>query len=592
MKITLLTSSLLFIGASLCAQTIGEKELNDIKGSFQKDASTKAIQNVLTNDKNIRDNALNREIQGKIDHYFKYRVKVQGITDQQSSGRCWMFTSMNVLRPSIIEKYNLTGFDFSHNYLYFWDMFEKSNLFLENMIATANKPLDDRDVTFMFQAPVGDGGVWNLYYNLGEKYGVVPKEVMPETAHSNNTSAMGSLINERLRKGGYTIREMAAQGKKIKELRAEKVSILKDIYRILALCLGEPPTTFTWRYKDRNGEIKELANYTPQQFYKEITPADYSPKNYIMIMNDPTREYYKVYDIQNYRNTVEGINWVYLNLPNEDIKEAAIASIKGNEAMYTSSDVGKYFNRETGILDPEMYDYNSLMGVDFSMDKKTRILTRQSGSAHAMSLVAVDVDANGKPTKWEFENSWGPQAGHNGYLTFTDKWFDEYIFRVVIHKKYLGEKALKALDQKPILLPMWDYMFYSNNKHNARRNLRALLLFHQFPPIHIRQHSHLLDGNPVQFQQTLLLIHTFLDENGIQVFHVRKADQFIDRGIIPNITLQIRMRLPPFESCHPEHGHIQHVSLIGIHLRNPCRRKFFRDQILLNRVRVDMIVDF
>ena len=176
MKITLLTSSLLFIGASLCAQTIGEKELNDIKGSFQKDASTKAIQNVLTNDKNIRDNALNREIQGKIDHYFKYRVKVQGITDQQSSGRCWMFTSMNVLRPSIIEKYNLTGFDFSHNYLYFWDMFEKSNLFLENMIATANKPMDDRDVTFMFQAPVGDGGVWNLYYNLGEKYGVVPKD--------------------------------------------------------------------------------------------------------------------------------------------------------------------------------------------------------------------------------------------------------------------------------------------------------------------------------------------------------------------------------------------------------------------------------
>ena len=338
-------------------------------------------------------------------------------------------------------------------------MFEKSNLFLENMISTANKPMDDRDVTFMFQAPVGDGGVWNLYYNLGEKYGVVPKSVMPETAHSNNTSAMGALINERLRKGGYTIREMAAQGKKVKELRAEKMNVLKDVYRILALCLGEPPTTFTWRYKDRNGEIKELANYTPQQFYKEITPADFNPKNYIMIMNDPTREYYKLYDIQNYRNTIEGINWVYLNLPNEDIKEAAIASIKGNEAMYTSSDVGKYFNRETGILDPEMYDYNSLLGVDFSMDKKTRILTRQSGSAHAMALVAVDVDENGKPTKWEFENSWGAQAGHNGYLTFTDKWFDEYIFRVVIHKKYLGEKALKALDQKPIQLPMWDYMF-------------------------------------------------------------------------------------------------------------------------------------
>lgn len=458
MKFYSTLASLLLVGGALCAQTVGEKELNDIQGSFKKDAATKAIQNVLTNDKDIRSNALNREVQGKIDHYFKYRVNVNGITDQKSSGRCWMFTSMNVLRPSIMEKFNINSFDFSHNYLYFWDMFEKSNLFLENMISTASKPMDDRDVTYMFQSPVGDGGVWNLYYNLGEKYGVVPKEVMPETAHSNNTNAMLSLINERLRKGGYAIREMAAQGKKAKDLRAEKVTILKDVYRILALCLGEPPTTFTWRYKDKNGDIKELANYTPQQFYKEITPADYSPKNYIMIMNDPTREYYKVYDIQNYRNTIEGINWVYLNLPNEDIKKAAIASIKGNEAMYTSSDVGKYFNRETGILDPEMYDYNSLMGVDFTMDKKTRILTRQSGSAHAMVLIAVDVDENGNPTKWEFENSWGAQAGHNGYLTFTDKWFDEYIFRVVIHKKYLDEKALKALNQKPILLPMWDYM--------------------------------------------------------------------------------------------------------------------------------------
>ena len=458
MKLYTTLFSLLLAGGTLCAQTVGEKELNDIKGSFRKDAATKAIQNVLTNDKDIRSNALNREIQGKTDHYFKYRVKVNGITDQKSSGRCWMFTSMNVLRPSIMETSNPNNFDLSHHYLPSWDMFEKPNLFLENMISTADKPMDDRDVYYMFQAPVNDGGVWNLYYNLGEKYGVVPKEVMPETAHSNNTNAMVSLINERLRKGGYTIREMAAQGKKAKDLRVEKISVLKDIYRILALCLGEPPTTFTWRYKDKNGDIKELATYTPQQFYKEITPADYSPENYIMIMNDPTREYYKIYDIQNYRNTIEGINWVYLNLPNEDIKQAAIASIKGNEAMYTSSDVGKFFNRETGILDPEMYDYNSLMGVDFSMDKKARILTRQSGSAHAMVLVAVDIDENGNPTKWEFENSWGPQAGHNGYLTFTDKWFDEYIFRVVIHKKYLGEKALKALNQKPILLPMWDYM--------------------------------------------------------------------------------------------------------------------------------------
>jgi bleomycin hydrolase len=369
-----------------------------------------------------------------------------------------MFTSTNVLRPQVMKKYNISKFHFSHNYLYFWDMFEKSNLFLENIIATTERPMDDRTVTEYFKSPVGDGGVWNLYYNLAQKYGVVPQEVMPETAHSNNTSQMGSLINERLRLGGYTLRTLAEEGKKTKELRVEKNNILKDIYRILALCLGEPPHQFTWRYKDNDGNVKEL-NCTPLEFYQAITPADYSPKNYIMIMNDPTREYYRVYDIENYRNTVEGINWVYLNLPNEDIKAAALASLKNNEPMYASCDVGKQFNRETGILDPEMYDYESLLGVKLHMDKKARILTRQSGSAHAMTLVGCDTDQNDKPVKWEFENSWGANNGHNGYLTFTDKWFDEYMFRIVIHRKYLNEKAIQALKTKPIQLPVWDYMY-------------------------------------------------------------------------------------------------------------------------------------
>lgn len=453
-----LTSLLLAAAGVVSAQSIGEKELKEIRGSFVKDAPTRAIQNILTNDKDIRSNALNHDQQGKIDHHFKYRVKVSGITDQKSSGRCWMFTSLNVIRPAVMEKYNISSFGFSHNYLYFWDMFEKSNLFLENMLATAKKPMDDREVTTFFQSPVSDGGVWNLYYNLGEKYGVVPQSVMPETAHSENTSSMVSLINERLRKGGYALREMAASGKKSNALQAEKMTILKDVYRILALCLGEPPTEFTWRYKDRNGEIRELAGYTPQQFYKEITPAGYSPENYIMIMNDPTREYYKVYEIKNYRNTVEGINWTYLNLPNDAIKKAALASIKNNEAMYSSSDVGKFFDRTSGILDPGVYDYNSLMGVDFDMDKTARILTRQSGSAHAMVLMGVDTDANGTPVKWEFENSWGTTI-NRGYLTFSDKWFDEYIFRLVIHRKYLDEKSLRSLNQKPVELPVWDYMF-------------------------------------------------------------------------------------------------------------------------------------
>ena len=447
------------LSMGLFAQSITEKDLQEIQASFRKDAPTRAIQNILTNDKNIRDNALNRDMQGKVDHFFKYRVDVKGITNQLSSGRCWMFTSMNVLRPGIMKKYNLNAFDFSHNFTYFWDIFEKSNLFLENIIATSKKDIMDREVCEYFKAPVNDGGVWNLYYNVAQKYGVVPQEVMPETAHSNNTSQMTSLVNEKLRAGGYSLREMAAAGKNGKELQSAKKEILKEVYRILALCLGEPPHEFTWRFKDKDGNIKELAHYTPKQFYNEITPADYSPENYIMIMNDPTREYYKVYEIQNYRNAQEGINWIYLNLPNDVIKKAALASIKNNEAMYASCDVGKQFQRETGILDPEMYDYESLLGVKLKMDKKARILTRQSGSSHAMTLIGCDPDEQDQPLKWEFENSWGSNNGHNGYLTFTDKWFDEYMFRIVIHKKYLDEKSKASLKTKPIQLPVWDYMY-------------------------------------------------------------------------------------------------------------------------------------
>lgn len=443
--------------AVLSGQSLTDKEVKDLRGSFKKDAPTTALQNILTNDRDIRSKALNHDLQGQIDHYFKYRVDVKGITDQKSSGRCWMFTSMNVLRPSIMEKYDLPGFDFSHNYLYFWDILEKSNLFLENVTATAKKPMDDREVVHYFSSPVDDGGVWNLYYNIARKYGVVPKAVMPETEHSDNTGQMMSLIKEKLRMEGYALREMAADRKTAKDVPAKKQAVLKDIYRILALCLGEPPAEFTWRYTDKSGKIVSHT-YTPLEFYEEITPADYSPGNYIMIMNDPTREYYKVYEIQNYRNAIEGINWVYLNLPNEDIKKAALASIKNNEGMYASCDVGKQHNRATGIMDPDMYDYESLFGMKFGMDKKARILTRQSGSSHAMLLMACDTDDSDRPVKWQFENSWGPAAGNRGYLTFTDRWFDEYMFRLVIHRRYLDSKAIAALDQKPVQLPAWDYM--------------------------------------------------------------------------------------------------------------------------------------
>lgn len=457
----------LFLAAILSAQTLTSEVIKEVQQSFDRDAAaTVAMQNILTATADIKSAALSHANEGAVDHLFKYKADVSGITDQQRSGRCWLFTSTNQLRPLVMKKYNLASFNFSNNYCYFWDIFEKANLFLENVIATADRDFDDRAVVTFFRAPVADGGVWNLFYNVVEKYGIVPASVMPETANSNNTSQMLSILSERLRKAGYEIREataVPAKGKKAVAQRADKVfaikmAALKDVYRVLALCLGEPPAEFTWRYQTKDGKIESLSS-TPLDFWKEIRPADFGADSYIMIMNDPTREYYKRYEIDNYRNTYEGINWVYLNLPNEDIKAAALASLKAGEPMYASCDVGKQANRATGVLDVNNYDYGSLLGIDLKMDKKARILTRQSGSSHAMLLMACDTDQNDVPTKWQFENSWGPAAGHNGYLTFTDEWFSEYMFRVVINKKYLDAKALEALNTKPVMLPVWDYMF-------------------------------------------------------------------------------------------------------------------------------------
>jgi len=439
------------------AQSIGNKEIEELQGSIKNDSYTAAIQNILTSNKNIKSLALNHKVNGATDNFFKYKVDVKGITDQQSSGRCWMFSSMNDLRPAVIKKYNLDEFDFSHNYNYFWDILEKSNLFLENIIKTVKTPMDDREVTYYFSSPVSDGGVWSSFYNLAKKYGVVPASVMPETEQSDNTSQMMSILNERLRKGGYDIRAIAANKGKTADVEREKMSILKDVYRVLAICLGEPPTEFTWRFQDKDKKIQTIKS-TPIDFFNGIVGTDYNTDTYVMIMNDPTRDYYKMYEIENARNIMDGINWTYLNLPNEDIKKAVLASIKANESVVASCDVGKQSNTKNGLLDTGIYDYASLLGINLNMDKKARIVTRQSGSSHAMLIVACDTDNNDIPTKWEFENSWGTDAGNKGYLTFTDNWFNEYMFRFVINKKYLDGKTIGCLGQKHIMLPPWDYM--------------------------------------------------------------------------------------------------------------------------------------
>lgn len=456
MKIRLFILSFLAAG-SLFAQNLSKVELEKIKSEFKKDAYTKAMQNALSSN-DITKLAWNRDNVGTTDHLFTYRVDVSGITDQKSSGRCWMFSSLNLFRPMAMKQFNVTEFEFSENYLYFYDLLEKSNLFLDNSISSANLSIDDQKVKWYLRSPVDDGGQWINFVNLAKKYGMVPKEAMGETNSSENTGWMTKLINTKLREDALELREMVAAKADQKKLATRKLAMLSEVYRMLALNLGEPPTEFQWRFKTKDKKISETKLYTPQSFMAEVF-GETKLDDYVMLMNDPSRPYWKHYEVENYRNTQEGENWHYVNLPNEAIKEFCIASIKNNEALYASCDVGKQLRRDVGILDVDNFDFESVYGVKFGMNKAQRIQTSDSGSSHGMALIAVDVDEQGKPMKWQFENSWGPAAGEKGYLTFTDAWFNEYMFRFVVQKKYLSPKVLEIYGQKPEMLPPWDPMF-------------------------------------------------------------------------------------------------------------------------------------
>lgn len=457
MKKTVICVAMLLAGMSgVSAQNkeggISEAMLERIRSGYAATPEQKAVKNALASN-SIAALAVNSENLAMCDTHFSHRVTTRGITNQKSSGRCWLFTGLNVLRAKMIREYDLPEFEFSQNYCSFYDLLEKSNLFLQAVIDTRDAGLDDRKVDWLMKNPIGDGGQFTGVSNLIMKYGVVPKSAMPETYQSDNTSGMTSILKQKLRE--YALELRAMQPAKIQERKTE---MLTEIYRILVECLGVPPTEFEWTYYDKSGDEVTRRTYTPKSFYDEFIGEDLE-RNYVMIMNDPSREYGKVYEIEYDRHVYDGENWLYVNLPIERIKEIAIASIKDNTAMYFSCDVGKFMDRTKGTLDLKNFDYESLFATSFPMDKRERIQTFASGSSHAMTLIAVDLNEAEDPVKWMVENSWGASSGYQGCLIMTDEWFDEYMFRLVAERKYVPEDVLKMLDQKPTLLPAWDPMF-------------------------------------------------------------------------------------------------------------------------------------
>ena len=452
MKKTVLLALAMCAALSLQAQqkgSISSEMLKEIEDSYVSTPADKAIRNAL-NTTSIAVLAENADNAAMIDTHFSDRVRTKGITDQKSSGRCWLFTGLNVLRAAAIDKWDLGEFQFSQAYCFFYDQLEKANLFLQAVIDTRELPFEDREVDWLFSNPLSDGGTFTGVADLVTKYGLVPASAMPESYIANNTSAFTTQLKILLRKDGLQLRSEFPEVKKKNlpaHLESLKTDMLKEIYRLLVLAYGKPPKEFVW--KDRN--------YTPQSFYQELLGYDLKG-NYVMLMNDPCREYGKVYEIQYDRHLYDGQNWLYINLPIERIKEMAIASIKANTAMYFSCDVAKFLDRKKGVADLDNFDYESLLGVDLSMDKKQRVMTHSSGSSHAMTLIAVDLK-DGKPCKWMVENSWGAASGYKGNIIMTDEWFDEYMFRLVVERRFVPEDVLKMLEQKPVQLPCWDPMF-------------------------------------------------------------------------------------------------------------------------------------
>ncbi len=436
---------------------ISTQMLDEIKKSQTNTPVERALKNAIAG--NSIDALAKNYNAGDIDTHFTIETPKQSITDQQSSGRCWMFSGFNVLRSNFAQRTDSLRVNLSHSYLFFWDQLEKSNLFLQGVIDHADKAIDHPRVQFFFKHPVSDGGTFCGVSDLVDKYGLVPKEVMPETYSSDNTSRMAKLISSKLREYGLQLRQMVADKKKPAAIKAEKTKMLATIYRMLAMTIGEPPAQFTYAFKNESGRtVTEAKTYTPQEFAKEVVGGPISG-TFIMAMNDPRRPYYKTYEVEYDRHTYDGTNWKYINLPMDEIEKMAIASLKDGRKLYSSYDVAKMLDREQGYADLDNYDYGSLFGTTFTMDKAQRISTYDSGSTHAMTLTAVDLDENGKATQWKVENSWGAAWGQQGCMIMSDRWWREYTFRLVVDKKYVPEDILKANEQKPLMVMPEDPLF-------------------------------------------------------------------------------------------------------------------------------------
>lgn len=473
------------------------EQIEKMRSALTMDAHSRAIQNALTST-SIRDIAENRRILVDHDDKFSHKIKTTGISNQKSSGRCWMFAGFNTIKPVLLRNLDIDSFEFSHIYLQFYDKLEKSNTFLEYMIEYRERPIQDREVVFLLRDPAPDGGYWENFTNLVGKYGVIPKDAMAESASSENTGMMNRALARVLRRDAIELREIYKDTGSVRKMREAKQAMLAEVYRILVLNLGEPPVEFAWRHKakdqgdqedrdedaddddddadDEEGDNddqddadeeaddgydveqdwSDLRTFTPRAFYEEFVGLDLT--QWVNLADDPIRPKGGHYEVGVTKNFYDGDSAHYANVDIETIKEIAIAVLLDNTAVYFAADVSPDQDSGKGIMARNLYDYESIYDMDMGLNKTERLLYRDSTINHGMAFIGVDLNGD-KPVKWLVENSWGSSRGKGGLWTMYDNWFDDNVYNIIVHRDYVPEHILKIFDQPAKKLPVWDPMW-------------------------------------------------------------------------------------------------------------------------------------
>lgn len=424
---------------------------------FQADSKLRAVENAVTHN-GLLKSLETRQSEMENDHAFSIDLTKDKVANQKASGRCWMFAALNTFRHKMISDLNLENFELSQAHTFFWDKYEKSNWFLEQVIATADQELGSRKVKFLLDVPQQDGGQWDMVVALFEKYGVVPKAAYPESISSSNSRELNQYLNKLLRQDAQILREAIAAGADDKAVQAKKEALLQEVFNFLAINLGLPPRTIDFAYRDKDNNYHSDKNITPQEFFKKYVGLDLS--EYVSVINAPTADkpYGKSYTVEMLGNVVGSREVRYLNLDMERFKELAIAQMQAGETVWFGSDVGQISDRQKGIMATNVYDFETAMDINFTQDKAGRLDYSESLMTHAMVLTGVDLDENGKSLKWKVENSWGDKVGNKGYFVASDAWMDEFTYQIVVRKEFLTAEERTAYEAEPIVLAPWDPM--------------------------------------------------------------------------------------------------------------------------------------